>query len=614
MRAFEEIIKGHINNWNIYQAWLQTPFVPVIGAGLAAGIGTGSWNDLMESLANRFFCFFGEEKLDYEKIKERMSDEWGKVETVIEELRGEDEEFKNNTCRRTECIKNKIKIIEDFVEKNRFGKTYVDMVDVLFRELLGRDAPLSSYEAAELLRIVSDDDELKGNLYEIINEKKEKGKWKIGKDKAIYWLTEAIVTSKKRNERRFIEKDCFTTNFDNIIEAAFMEKSADGLSVGHLHGYFDQEGRPHDICLTLSDLLDNYGSRLDYTENVGEAKQLDLLEQGNSHVIYLFLGTSFSESHIGQLVRFRNNYGIVAVSDKANRNEKAQQIEKARDFGIKRNDVFLYHTDDKGHEPLVTVLHQLARDMEGTMWNNWKFIDNFTQCSRAITKAQNDVLTRVMSWLGDENDVLYIKGGDKLRFNKRDGILIYDQFCLLKEFCKMIREEYIRPDWSTYWNTDEFFEDTAPEPLGNTIFIDIRTEDEEKVKFIKGIRQFYSTHKEWGWKYKIISFEFTPNDKYQISNMEDIFLNEIKKISDNRIQTQKIMKNLLGVWRMILQAIKMDHKIKVIILSKGQKEPYTVEDEIVLYNDINNKVTQAEKSWTLKSENLDEKILMRTRT
>lgn len=54
MIRIEEIFKTSASNWSAYQRLLRERyFVPFVGAGLSAGIGTGSWNDLLTALAER---------------------------------------------------------------------------------------------------------------------------------------------------------------------------------------------------------------------------------------------------------------------------------------------------------------------------------------------------------------------------------------------------------------------------------------------------------------------------------------------------------------------------------------------------------------------------------
>ena len=63
-----EDILGYRDNRRVFNKIKDDNFVPFIGAGLSAGIGVGSWNELMFAVINTFFEEILEEELDIKNI------------------------------------------------------------------------------------------------------------------------------------------------------------------------------------------------------------------------------------------------------------------------------------------------------------------------------------------------------------------------------------------------------------------------------------------------------------------------------------------------------------------------------------------------------------------
>lgn len=58
MIKIEDIFESHIENWKVYNKLLEKNFfVPVVGAGLSAGIGIGDWNKLLITLAKKVLVY-----------------------------------------------------------------------------------------------------------------------------------------------------------------------------------------------------------------------------------------------------------------------------------------------------------------------------------------------------------------------------------------------------------------------------------------------------------------------------------------------------------------------------------------------------------------------------
>lgn len=52
---FGEIMNFHEKNWSAYQELLKNPYIIFVGAGLSAGIGNGSWTQLLYDVTNKVF-------------------------------------------------------------------------------------------------------------------------------------------------------------------------------------------------------------------------------------------------------------------------------------------------------------------------------------------------------------------------------------------------------------------------------------------------------------------------------------------------------------------------------------------------------------------------------
>lgn len=519
MIKIEDIFMCDIGNWEVYKELLEKEnFVPVVGAGLSIDMGIVGWNELITSLAQHVFNFGKTvDKTDKELEKELDFESKSLIKTSLDKLKELDNKDTKKPSQKAGHVKERIKVINEFViDSKERGEKVVDLRYVFFKKLLTRGTFFSSYEAAELLQVVNQDDRhLMKCLYRIINRNKQEEGWKIGKDKAVYWLAEVLKKLRESKKEGDLDNiaDCFTTNYDDILESACVKDSASEVKVEHLHGYFDAQKKPHNICLTLSDLLEGYQDKLNDREaRIDNNSGIGLMERGNNDVPFLFLGTSFSESHIGQLARLRPSYGIVPLPD--NNDDMDFLRDKMKKFMIGKDTTFFYPVEKESHEALVTLMHQLARDLSNGFWNNWFFMKHFPKQSNPLTNAEVEVVDKAISWLKDSGRcILSIKRGETLEFDiaEEEGKLKYNNFNILYFICEKLKEEFKRPKWSEYCEIEESFKveyQEDPEPLGNTIYIYRKEEelDDHWTNFKEQIEHWYSEEGRERWEYKIIRF------------------------------------------------------------------------------------------------------------
>lgn len=209
---FGEIMRFHEKNWSAYQELLQNPYVIFVGAGLAAGIGNGSWTKLLYDVANRVFrkklddnsfsiyeVAVGESEISSED-KKKTNEYIRKLKTLDHSLIGE------------QNVKKRIELLREVAESKKYG-TIIDMLFCLLKNEDQRD--YAYYEAGELLKLYGGDTNYYQSVEEALDEQKpENGKWLITPEHAVYWLPEIV---RKEND---ICCKVFTTNFDQIIECA----------------------------------------------------------------------------------------------------------------------------------------------------------------------------------------------------------------------------------------------------------------------------------------------------------------------------------------------------------------------------------------------------------
>lgn len=483
----EDILKYMADNRTVYEKLKNTDFVPFIGAGLSAGIGVGSWDKLICTVANEFFGRKYSENLDLQKIViDLIAEDEKIVNKCFLELGNLDKKEKVDSKQIQDCVKQRIDIIQRFLnELEEGGNKQADMQYKLVQKLMSSKRNYAAYEIAELLDQI---DDRGGEIYKILKEeinrdRPQQGKWQIDVNKAVYWIP--IIIQKKKLE--YVAYNCITTNFDSIINDA---SNFEGLRIGYLHGNIDFAEKG--ICFTLTDLLNNYRDLLN--ENIAQRNGIvtDISRGNLKRTFYLFLGTSFSEGHIGRVMGSlgagSENYAILATERQPDRNELFKIQERVKKFGIGNHNLLFYEIRLGRHDALVDLLHQLSRDVSKGIWNNWNILDNIYLADQDFPNEfrlfENG--KKAIMWLEKiDNDngllktlTIKIDGVDSflLQHNGYEGILECkdkQDMCL---FYLVVKEMFKNPNWSlcflqfdakgsleNYWQTDIF-------PIGNTLY------------------------------------------------------------------------------------------------------------------------------------------------
>lgn len=490
-KKIEDILKYKQNNWEIYQKLLSTRYIPFIGAGLSVGIGVGDWNTMLYSLQKSIFRDkYGIDSLTdtLESEKNKLNDdEKAIVEEYLKKLEKIDEEDRRDNNIK-EHIAERIKIIKQFKDVcTDRSENLVLVYYVFFVRLVESTRAYSSYEAGELLELIANSDErMRRCLTAVINEKRPETGWKAGQDKAIYWLPKimeyANVCSETIKEGKKI-CNCITVNFDNILEDTCKNPFIQ-VRVTHFHGDIALE--EDDICLTLSGLIKKYDDDLNMTPDYPEQSAVrKTINGGVVYYPYLFLGTSFSEGHIGRLTK-SISYGtesiaIVPMEDMVSEIDKADIMEryaiKTKPFGIRDNRLFYYPTVSGDHMALVSLLHQLARDVQQGIWNNAKVAECFFQKAGTVEISAQAAIESAVQWFGEMEAgtlrVLRIEYGSDTDFSSERGVFSYHTEEILYGFAETLLSTFERPDWSVCWKgifspSTEMDDD---EPLGNTLYI-----------------------------------------------------------------------------------------------------------------------------------------------
>lgn len=589
MIKIEDIFESHIENWKVYNKLLEKNFfVPVVGAGLSAGIGIGDWNKLLITLAKKVFMFWDKKTID--EIEEKLGGTEGNLDKRVQEMdvllqqcgeRGRnlvqdsldglkeiDKKDRSEDGKKEAYIQERIDLIRKFYQEGKREPDFVKIGYSLFYKLLNRKAYFSTYEAAEVLNVVSTNrQDLRRYLYEVINPNGQKRKLLIGEDKAVYWLADILVILKesKENQNRSNVVDCFTTNYDDIIESTCSMISDTEVKVEHLHGKFDSQENPNLICLCLSDLLEIYSGKFDEVR-ISRNRGVDLLGKGNSDIPFLFLGTSFSENHIGRLVISGISHRIYGISPFANVGEKMMYLERMEKFGIGKDAAFFYPVENWNHEALVVLLHQLARDLKKKFWNDWTDMDYLPKPIEPVTELVKHMIENAVHWLKncEENEVLYIEEGNDCEFIPEKKTLIFCGSGIVYNICKKIKEEFMRPRWSSYWETDKFeFERDDIEPLGDTLYIYLKVDESEEdfEKFKRQVESWYLKPQKNSWRYRIVRFKLSTEEKEEINNkrreQNEAIGKETQKSNpiirpihypDKQKQVEKILELIFQAW------------------------------------------------------------------
>ena len=250
----------------------------------------------------------------------------------------------------------------------------------------------------------------------------------------------------------------------------------ENIKVRAIHGDF--KGNSKDICISLSDLIRKYGNQLNYKERDGSQLETDLTDCV-AYPTFLFLGTSFSESHIGRIVDIVNykteHYAVLAQETRDDINENHKVIYRAGKFNVPAENIFFYPQINGKHVLLVDLLHQLSRDLESTVWNadlkpELKQLRDSLYPSDAI--VNEGVLDQAITWLKDQDSlrILTIELSDEASFNVEKGELNCNRvICYLYRLFERIANEFTRPQWSTCIISDSVNMDDI-NPLGDSIY------------------------------------------------------------------------------------------------------------------------------------------------
>lgn len=400
MKKFEEILKYHPRNLEIYEQLVEKKFIPFVGAGLSAGIGIGSWKELFILIAQKI-CFehIGKtEDIDWETGLLSSEPDMKRVNDLYDKIR----EIENSNEPETELdrIEMICKCLNECVLKNSDSQFSPSIIFSLFVKILNSDCKYSAYSAGEILKLEDD------TVYDILKtqvckNQKKTGHWEVSKDRAVYWLC-YIIKYLKIDENIFRFK-CVTINFDNIIEDVYRQLFHDKNPIFHLHGSVDSENEK--MCVALSDLLGLY------PEQLKKSVHKRVLLQQTNLLPYLFLGTSFSEDHIGRLLheaKSKNNFAIVGVGHD---DEKEAILKKGKEFHLNYETILYYEVKNGNHSELVTLLHQLARD-KAEVWNNWKLFQELLKYNENRKGEKTEAATRAINWLKKGKDsckMLYVE-------------------------------------------------------------------------------------------------------------------------------------------------------------------------------------------------------------
>lgn len=188
----EDILKYMADNWTVYEKLKNADFVPFIGAGLSAGIGVGSWDELIYTVANEFLGRKYSEDLDLQKIDiDLIAEDEKIVNKCFLELSNLDKKEKIDSKQIQDCVKQRIDIIKIFLkEMEEGGRKQADMQYKLVQKLMSSKRNYAAYETAELLNQI---DDRGGEIYRILKKeinrnRPQQGKWQIDVNKAVYWI------------------------------------------------------------------------------------------------------------------------------------------------------------------------------------------------------------------------------------------------------------------------------------------------------------------------------------------------------------------------------------------------------------------------------------------
>ncbi len=578
MKKFEEILKYHPQNLNIYERLVRERFIPFVGAGLSAGIGIGSWKELFIIIAKEI-CFNHTgttEDIDWETGLLSSESDMEKVNDICNKIR----EIENSDKLETELekIKKICECLDECVRKNSETSFSFSIIFSLFVKVLNSDGKYSAYSAGEILKL---EDE---TVYDILKtqvckNQKKTGHWEVSKDRAVYWLC-YIIKNLELGENNFRFK-CVTINFDNIIEDVygqlFFNRSQDKNPIFHLHG--SVENKHEKMCVALSDLLRLYPEQL--TESVHGRVFLQQVDP----LPYLFLGTSFSEDHIGKLlheVESGNNFAIAGVS---NNNEKEITLKKAKAFQLNSDTILYYKVENGDHSELVTLLHQLARDKAG-IWNNWGIFETLLKRDKKRKEKETEAAKKAIKWLEQGEDscgMLYVEV-DSLQDsdNFAEGKLFVNNIEKLYFFLEKIKDRqkgtFRREDrripqyrYSVFslslieLKSEEIatvLETSDIEPLGDSVYIFFLSKNEatDGGNVIKGIiLDAIKKSQIDGIKCKIVIISFSDADKLTIATdcIEQLMSMAEKLFEGEYLGIQRVTQITISMlWRMLLQELK----------------------------------------------------------
>lgn len=500
----DKILQFWSDNSVVYQALVNNnSFIPFVGAGLVAGIGIGSWRELMDAVAEKVFSKafddFDNIVVSREGIEKISFCVWtlGRIDLDDKKHEGD---WKSNIFRRYDEILK-------FAREARSGEEGAQMLWVLYDRLINSNHKYSYYEAGQVLEFFGNGkQEIKQTIKECFKKKKnEDGTWDIKYGSAVLWLPRITRPQLTAGGKEVYK--CVTTNFDDILECVY---GSDSASVIHLHESIDGDKQ---ICFALSDLYRIYEDISEECKQENAVK--DISSNYNKHAVsnvinvqrhltdvspYLFLGSSLSESHIAMVVSSflgyesleGENYAIVGFEDDDKNDISARKynfVFQKVNFGLNGR-ILLYPIKHGDHSALEVLLHQLSRDKERRFWN---CRDNFElflpQNNLPLNSHEESCVYSMVQWLEEGGAFRKVKVEPSVEVNftteGTQGLLTYIIGDGIPDAVhKAIGDIFMVPKWMTCFMVigvlNRFQIKCGEElyPLGNTLYVIIEYQKE----------------------------------------------------------------------------------------------------------------------------------------
>lgn len=469
MRKIEEILDKE--NWENYQEIISNRyFIPFIGAGLSIPLGMFNWEDLMKKIME--YCM----NKDFNRCDANWHMDLDNIDNENKKIINQAFDMINNQAVESdlseEIINAKIKNIKNFVAQTKNDRFAALIQYKVFKKILtNKNDSYALYEAGQLIEEMYGKQNIKNALEQIIKEVKG-NKWDIGPEKAVYWLPYIC----QENEGK---KLVYTTNYDDIIKASFdtYEKEYSFPANDDIR-YLHKNPEP---IITLNDLLVEYNRILNNNERLQMTNVERNIIRDNRYL--LFIGTSFTEDHLAQLIiRY-------FVNNRALRHSREIYNMAATGFCVPNDKIIFYGTptEDKDHEELVSILHQMARDVSmHYIWNQMAIIYIYTY--GADEKLLNSKLLDDYNKLDEVTETYWLKKGDSnfpiVKYESKDKVFYVQCNNILFVFLKQLIDEFYnkkRPIMVfPLIENDITWMDNDIAPLGDTLYIFLESEDQER--------------------------------------------------------------------------------------------------------------------------------------